>query len=175
MYARITEKKSVINERASWRGGGEDVTVTMHASGGGCGTGGGMRGWLFFSYFFFALIYHSQLIVRPIDRSNDRPTDPIRVVRRCASERRLIVSEECFSSDRPHHQSSLNSHKYVDSPVSRPIVSRGERRARCEVYREFSRSIDGQRGGRSWTGEGELRINVYAYEKARVSEKEEKI
>lgn len=136
----------------------------------------GCEGGCSFLIFFFALIYHSQLIVRPIDRSNDRPTDPIiRVVRRCASERRLIVSEECFSSDRPHHQSSLNSHKYVDSPASRPIVSRGERRARCEVYREFSRSINGQRGGRSWTGEGELRINVYAYEKARVSEKEEKI
>lgn len=52
------------------------------------------------------------------------------VIKRCEvfSGQRLIVTG--FSPDRPrhHHQSSLNSHKYVDSPASRPIVSRGERR-----------------------------------------------
>ncbi|KYN06662.1 hypothetical protein ALC62_02320 [Cyphomyrmex costatus] len=59
------------------------------------------------------------------------------VIKRCEvfSGQRLIVTG--FSPDRPrHHQSSLNSHKYVDSPASRPIVSRGEK---CDV--EISETI----------------------------------
>lgn len=61
------------------------------------------------------------------------------VIKRCEvfSGQRLIVTG--FSPDRPrHHQSSLNSHKYVDSPASRPIVSRGKRRDVETRYRKFS-------------------------------------
>lgn len=163
-------------------GKGEGVTVIMHACGGRCGyrhRGDAIVVVLFFSVRLFSRFSYlsfaiDRWFVRSTDRPTGRPTDPIiRAVRRCASERRLIVSEECFSCDRPHHQSSLNSHKYVDSPASRPIVSRGER---CN--RAFAGSNnEGNEGdtvmsGRADGGEREMRINVYVYEEARVSERQ---
>jgi len=93
------------------------------------------------------------------------------VIKRCEvfSGQRLIVTG--FGPDRPrHHQSSLNSHKYVDSPASRPIVSRGER---CNVetrYRKFSGLTNSY--GDIWVG-GTVRTNV-VYEEARTSEKKER-
>lgn len=88
------------------------------------------------------------------------------VIKRCEvfSGQRLIVTG--FSPDRPrHHQSSLNSHKYVDSPASRPIVSRGKRRDVETRYRKFS-WVNQQLWG-IW-GEGTVRTNV-VYEEARTS------
>lgn len=93
------------------------------------------------------------------------------VIKRCEvfSGQRLIVTR--FSPDRlrHHHQSSLNSHKYVDSPASRPIVSRGERR-----------NVERRDIANFWVNQQlweylEMRLRKKAvYEEARISEKKKR-
>lgn len=56
-------------------------------------------------------------------------------VRGVSGQRLIVIVKKCLAPrSAPPSQSSLNSHKYVDSPASRPIVSR---RKRCECQEEI--------------------------------------
>lgn len=105
------------------------------------------------------------MVVSSIRNSIDSIRESSGALRSEAVDRQWRVS----SSDRPRHQSSLNSHKYVDSPASRPIVSRGEWRDAWIISAKFLRSTD-ENGGRGSGGgrrreDGDCEITAFMKKK----------
>lgn len=70
-------------------------------------------------------------------------------VRGFSGQRLIVTVKKCLaprSAPPSSSQSSLNSHKYVDSPASRPIVSREKRRECREEITQISGPTNNYKG-----------------------------